>query len=776
MAKPGNFQGGPGGKEWLPALLILAAGMLISTAVLSWWRGTTLSAPAITRRLPLPGETSGVASVAAESPVRIGETFLRFDGVPSKQPGFWPAFRGSLHDNVAPVTEKLADSWPAGGPPRLWSVKLGEGYAGPAIRNGCAYVLDYDGAAGADALRCFSMDDGREIWRRSYKVHIKRNHGISRTVPAVTDQHAVTIGPRCHVMCVDARTGDFRWGMDLERDWDVEVPMWYTGQCPLIDGDQVILGVGGKVLLAGVDCQTGKVLWETPNPRKWKMSHSSVMPMEFGGRKMYVYCAVGGIVGVSAEKQDAGAVLWETDQWNFQVVAPTPVPVGEGRFWITSGYGAGSALFQLMQEGGRFSVKLLKKVDKKTFACEQHTPVFYQGYLYTVLPADAGATRKLAVCMAPDGRVVWTSATSDRFGLGPFMVADGKLLILEDDGLLTMIRATPEGYHKMTQAKVLEGKEAWAPLALAGGRLLVRDFGTLRCLDMRGGQCATPDECRYDVGAVKKTGTNGLNLKSGHLIKPALSNLTALAVGPSDRIVVGAKSGIEVLDAAGKSLLSFSIPGPARALAVASGGDIYAGLDDHVEVYGSDGARKAVWKSPHAKTMITSVAVSSNFVFVADCQNRVVWRFTPAGEVSGRIGDKDPSSRPDGFVVPSAFFDVAPVPDGSLWAVNPGMHRLEHFAADGRFLSSWGRASAEDDGFCGCCNPSNMTLAPDGSFVTSEKHIVRVKRYDADGRFKGIISGQAEWGKDVVGLDLAVDSTGRILVLDPSADAVRVYR
>ncbi len=294
-------------------------------------------------------------------------------------------------------------------------------------------------------------------------------------------------------------------------------------------------------------------------------------------------------------------------------------------------------------------------------------------------------------------------------------------------------------------------------------------------LPVRYGQCATPAECRYDVGAVKKTGTNSLPCSRAGWIKPALSNVTALAVGPSDRIVVGAKSGIEVLDVLGQSLLSFAVHGTVRALAVSANGDIYAGLDNHVEVFGPDGIRKATWKSPHPKTMITSIAVSSNFVFVADCQNRVVWRFTHSGEVSGRIGDKDAAGRPEGFVLPSAFFDVAAAPDGSLWAVNSGMHRLEHFTAAGRFLSAWGRASVEDDGFCGCCNPSNMALAPDGSFVTSEKHSVRVKRYDPAGRFLGVISGQKEWVKDSVGLDIAVDSKGRILVLDPSADGIRVY-
>jgi hypothetical protein len=308
---------------------------------------------------------------------------------------------------------------------------------------------------------------------------------------------------------------------------------------------------------------------------------------------------------------------------------------------------------------------------------------------------------------------------------------------------------------------------------VAGGVALI--LAAWRVMPPPCSPCSTPVECRYEVGSVKKIGTDPQTSARAGWIKPALSNVTALAVGPSDRIIIGSNTGIEVLDVLGQFLLSFAVSGPVRALAVSAHGDIFAGMDTHVEVFGSDGTRTAIWKSPHPKTMITSIAVSSNFVYVADCQNRVVWRFTLAGEVSGSISGKEPSLRPEGFVVPSAFFDVATAPDGSLWVVNPGMHRLEHFTADGRFLSSWGRASVEDDGFCGCCNPSNMALAPDGFFVTSEKHIVRVKRYDATGRFAGIISGQSEWEKDIVGLDLAVDSKGRVLVLDPSADGVRVY-
>ncbi|MFO7823111.1 MAG: hypothetical protein R6V72_04175, partial [Cyclobacterium sp.] len=75
-------------------------------------------------------------------------------------------------------------SWPEAGPKRIWEIELGEGYAGAAIHKGRLFILDYDESKGADVLRCLSAETGEEIWRRWYKIKIKRNHDISRTVPA----------------------------------------------------------------------------------------------------------------------------------------------------------------------------------------------------------------------------------------------------------------------------------------------------------------------------------------------------------------------------------------------------------------------------------------------------------------------------------------------------------------------------------------------------------------------------------------------------------------
>jgi outer membrane protein assembly factor BamB len=369
----------------------------------------------------------------------------------------------------------------------LWSVDLGEGHAAPSVLNGRVYILDYDEAQRADALRCFSLADGSELWRRWYTVPVKRNHGMSRTIPAVTDRFVVSIGPRCHVMCADARTGELLWGIDLEREYGTEVPLWYTGQCPLIDGSTAVIAPGGSALLIGVDCATGEVVWETPNHHAWGMSHSSVMPMTLQGVRMYVYCALGGVAGVAADGDRRGEVLWETDAWNPNVAAPSPVVFEDGRIFLTAGYGYGSAMLQVLNEEGFFEVETLYRYSpKEGLACEQQTPLLYRGYLYGVLPKDAGDLRNQFVCYDPEGSMVWTSGKTNRFGLGPFLVADEKFYVLNDEGVLTMLEASTREYIELGRAQVLNGQDSWGPIALAGERMLLRDSRRMVCIDMGG--------------------------------------------------------------------------------------------------------------------------------------------------------------------------------------------------------------------------------------------------------------------------------------------------
>jgi len=422
------------------------------------------------------------AEITRHSAPIVGHV-ARFDGAAADLPGVWPGFRGGDFDNVSKDDVPLARQWPAQGPKVIWSQEVGEGYAGAAIRAGRVYLMDYDRENQADAIRCFSLADGKEIWRHSYPVKIKRYHGMTRTVPAVTDKHVVTIGPKCHVTCVDAGTGEFGWMLDLVRDYNTKVPQWYTAQCPLIDnGKAIIAPAGDDVLMMAVDCASGEILWTTPNPDKWVMTHSSIVPMTFAGERFYIYCggstSSGGVVGVSARD---GRVLWKNEQWRVRTNVPAPVVVGPDRIFVSAGYGQtkyGCAMLRLIQNRGRIHADLEFLHPAEVFGSMQQTPIFYQEHLYGV-----GMDKQL-LCLDLNGQIVWTSTSANKFGFGPYMIAHDRLYVMDDAGVLTMVEASPTGYSPLAKAQLFaDGVETWGPMAMASGRLILRDLTRMICVD-----------------------------------------------------------------------------------------------------------------------------------------------------------------------------------------------------------------------------------------------------------------------------------------------------
>lgn len=442
---------------------------------------------------PTPETPAAEKPATPEAPenVEIGLHFKNdFGGKAGSLPGSWTAFRGAKYDNVVSDIA-LANKWPKDGPPVKWTVSgLGEGYSGAAAVAGRIYLQDYDPKTKEESIRCFSLDDGKEIWRRSYAVKILNNHGFTRTVPAVTEKYVVSMGSKCHVLCVDAQSGAMKWGIDLMKDYGTKMPDWYTAQCPIIDGNAAIIAPGGKeVLMMGVDLETGKILWKTPNPGKLAMSHSSITPMTFKGKKMYLYCAEWGkLVGVSVDAADVGTVLWEVTCLDKQVIAPSPVVMDDGYIFMTAGYEGGSSLVQLTEEGGKFAPKVLWKLEPKDgLSCEQQTPVYYNKHIFALMPDSSGGRKQQLVCMNPydKGKIVWESGKEKRFGqYEPILLADGKFYVLGKDCRLTLVKASTQKYEELGQCKVLQGHDAWAPIALVGDRLLIRDSTVMVCLDV----------------------------------------------------------------------------------------------------------------------------------------------------------------------------------------------------------------------------------------------------------------------------------------------------
>jgi outer membrane protein assembly factor BamB len=277
---------------------------------------------------------------------------------------------------------------------------------------------------------------------------------------------------------VDPVSGELKWQLNMVREFGTEIPPWYAGQCPYIENDRLILGTGGGALVAAVDCFTGRVLWRSPNPNRWQMTHSSITPFDFKGRHLFAYCASGGVAAVA--DADA-AVLWETNSWKITIAnISTPLVVGEGKLFFSGGYNAGCMMVQLNEEGGKLTASTLFRLEAKVFGAEQHTPVFFKNHLFGVRPDGQ------LVCLDLSGKIVWQSGPANRFGKGPYLIAQDLIYVMDDNGTLTLAEANTSGYKPLARAKVLEGPDAWGPMALAGGRLIVRDNFKMACLEVGG--------------------------------------------------------------------------------------------------------------------------------------------------------------------------------------------------------------------------------------------------------------------------------------------------
>jgi outer membrane protein assembly factor BamB len=170
--------------------------------------------------------------------------------LPLAQAEDWPQFRGAARDNVSKETGLLR-KWPAGGPKVLWTIPVGQGYAGAAVVGGRVYHNDYDEAKGVWGVFCRNLTTGKEIWRYTEPRKIRPNHAITRTVPAVDARFVFALDPKCNLYALDARAGRKVWQKDLVAVYKTRIPPWYNGQNPLIEADRIVHSNPAVRLIAG---------------------------------------------------------------------------------------------------------------------------------------------------------------------------------------------------------------------------------------------------------------------------------------------------------------------------------------------------------------------------------------------------------------------------------------------------------------------------------------------------------------------------------------------
>ncbi|HUU11319.1 MAG TPA: hypothetical protein VM431_12405 [Phycisphaerae bacterium] len=281
-------------------------------------------------------------------------------------------------------------------------------------------------------------------------------------------------------------------------------------------------------------------------------------------------------------------------------------------------------------------------------------------------------------------------------------------------------------------------------------------------------------EFTYDLSQLRKVDPALVRWKQVAAVATGDERPKAIAAAGGG-VLVASDTGVRLFDAQGKSVSQFSIDVAPYAIATNKAGTIYLAAKDHVEVYDAAGKRAAAWESLGERAYLTGLAAGEDDVFAADAGNCVLMRYDAAGKVVNRIGEEDAARHAPGLIIRSPYLDVALGRQGMLWLVDPGRRQVECYTYDGDFRFAWGKTSMKTDGFCGCCNPTHLAIMADGRFVTSEKGLPRVKVYDPEGHFISVVAAPDDFDEGTVGLDLAVDAAGRILVLDPERRQVRVF-
>jgi hypothetical protein len=286
-----------------------------------------------------------------------------------------------------------------------------------------------------------------------------------------------------------------------------------------------------------------------------------------------------------------------------------------------------------------------------------------------------------------------------------------------------------------------------------------------------GKQPANPYE--YNVDQFSRIDTSLIQYKESRDLTISFSEPSGVSFRNDQIFVVGDQK-LQIIRPDGKLIkeVTFDLK---PTCVYASAEKIFIGFRKSVSVLNDDGVKTDDWNSFSDSTVITSIADKSGTVFVADAGKRVIRKFTLSGKQIGEIEGKSGNDQIHGFIIPSPYFDLAFNPDGELWVVNPGKHSLENYTSEGVLRNWWQASSINTEGFSGCCNPAHFAFLPDGSFVTSEKGIVRVKIYKPSGEFSCVVAAPSKFSENGHAPDLTVDNQGNIYVLDIDKKMLRLF-
>lgn len=390
---------------------------------------------------------------------------------------------GGPNRNFMSDSKGLATSWPAGGPKKLWSRPLGEGHSAISVDGNRLYTLYRPLVPGSRAeeevVAALDAATGAAVWEHKFAsstagVNFREGAGPHST-PLVTADRVYAVGSRKELFALTKANGEVAWSHDMIKEYGASAPDRGYAPSPLLHGDLIIVPMGGPgQAIAAFNQRTGALRWKTGN---FQFSPASPSIIDVDGQKQLLYFAGDQIVGLDPA---SGALLWshphKTD-WGLNISTPIWSP-SDRLLFVSSAYGTGSRVLELRQAGGKTAAT--EKWFNNRIRIHIGTAIRIGAHVYGS-SGDFGPAFISAVEIAT-GKVVWQDRA---FARAQLLHADGKLIILDEDGTLGLATVSPSGLQVLAKAPVLDNL-AWTPPTLVGTRLYVRDRKNVIALELGG--------------------------------------------------------------------------------------------------------------------------------------------------------------------------------------------------------------------------------------------------------------------------------------------------
>ena len=390
----------------------------------------------------------------------------------------WPQWGGPNRDFKSDA-KGLAAKWPDDGPKRVWSRPLGDGLSSIAMDDGKLFTMYRDGEE--EVVIAIDAATGKTVWQNKYATAVPKDvetrFGVGpRSTPTVSGDHVYTLGIAGMLRCARKNDGKTVWSHDLIKEFGAKPPEFGFASSPTVYQGNLIVAVGGKGNgLMAFDLASGSVVWRKHD---FENIYSSPVVINVDGQDQIVLLVDRELVAVDPSNGD---LIWRhehVNQWKTNI--STPVWGGDGLLYTTSSGDSGSRVLKLSRKGGKTNIDEMWA--HRNASVGQGNVVRVGDYLYGC--AGHGPSTFVVAVEAETGKTAWKERG---FAKGMIVYGDGKLIVLDEGGTLTLAKASPKAFEVLSSFKLFdlgEKKKSWTLPILVGKRLYARDNDTIVALDL----------------------------------------------------------------------------------------------------------------------------------------------------------------------------------------------------------------------------------------------------------------------------------------------------